>query len=89
MRIDVITLFPEFIVQSAAIGVVGRSQERDLLQVKAWNPRDYATGNYRRVDERPFGGGPGMLMLNEPLSVCLQAIRANSDIPAKVIYLSP
>lgn len=89
MRIDVITLFPEFIVQSAAIGVVGRSQERDLLQVKAWNPRDYATGNYRRVDERPFGGGPGMLMLNEPLSICLQAIRADSDIPAKVIYLSP
>ncbi|MEO8003140.1 MAG: tRNA (guanosine(37)-N1)-methyltransferase TrmD [Arenimonas sp.] len=89
MRIDVITLFPDFIAQSAGIGVVGRSQERELLQVKAWNPRDYATGNYRRVDERPFGGGPGMLMLNEPLTTCLEAIRGDSEIPAKLIYLSP
>ena len=76
-------------MKSAGIGVVGRSQERELLQVKAWNPRDYATGNYRRVDERPFGGGPGMLMLNEPLSACLEAIRGDSDVPAKLIYLSP
>jgi tRNA (guanine37-N1)-methyltransferase len=89
MRIDVITLFPDFIAQSAGIGVVGRSQERELLQVKAWNPRDYATGNYRRVDERPFGGGPGMLMLNEPLAACLQAIRDDEATPAKVIYLTP
>lgn len=89
MRIDVITLFPDFIAQSAGVGVVGRSLERELLQVKSWNPRDYATGNYRRVDERPFGGGPGMLMLNEPLNACLEAIRSDSDIPAKVIYLSP
>jgi tRNA (guanine37-N1)-methyltransferase len=89
MRIDVITLFPDFIAQSAGVGVVGRSQERELLQVKAWNPRDYATGNYRRVDERPFGGGPGMLMLNEPLTACLEAIRGDSEVQAKVIYLSP
>jgi tRNA (guanine37-N1)-methyltransferase len=89
MRIDVITLFTDFIAQSASIGVVGRAQERELLQVKAWNPRDYAFDNYRRVDERPFGGGPGMLMLNEPLITCLQAIRDDADIPAKVIYLTP
>lgn len=89
MRIDVITLFPEFIAQSAGVGVVGRAQERDLLQVKSWNPRDYAFDNYRRVDERPFGGGPGMLMLNEPLTACLQAIRDDAAVPAKVIYLTP
>jgi tRNA (guanine37-N1)-methyltransferase len=89
MRIDVITLFPDFIAQSASIGVVGRAQERQLLQVKAWNPRDYAFDNYRRVDERPFGGGPGMLMLNEPLTACLQAVRDDIDIPAKLIYLTP
>jgi tRNA (guanine37-N1)-methyltransferase len=89
MRIDVVTLFPEFIRQSAALGVVGRAGERGLLQVEAWNPRDYATDNYRRVDERPFGGGPGMLMLAEPLSACLAAAKAASPEPAPVVYLSP
>jgi len=89
MRIDVVTLFPEFIRQSAALGVVGRAGERGLLQVEAWNPRDYATDNYRRVDDRPFGGGPGMLMLAEPLGACLAAARAASPEPAPVVYLSP
>ncbi len=89
MRIDVITLFPEFIRDSAALGVVGRAQERGLLSVHGWNPRDYATDNYRRVDERPFGGGPGMVMLAEPLSACLAAVRAADPVPARVIYLSP
>lgn len=89
MRIDVVSLFPEFIRQSAAVGVVGRALERGLLQVEAWNPRDYATGNYRRVDERVFGGGPGMLMLNEPLGACLAAAKAADPEPVRVIYLSP
>ena len=66
MRIDVISLFPDFIRQCADIGVVGRACQRGLLTLEAWNPRDYATDAYRRVDERPFGGGPGMLMLVEP-----------------------
>ncbi|HBK45454.1 MAG TPA: tRNA (guanosine(37)-N1)-methyltransferase TrmD [Xanthomonadaceae bacterium] len=89
MRIDVVTLFPEFIAQSAALGVVGRAQERGLLALHGWNPRDYAEGNYRRVDDRPFGGGPGMVMLIEPLRACLQAARAADATPAPVIYLSP
>ncbi|MGH8029193.1 MAG: tRNA (guanosine(37)-N1)-methyltransferase TrmD [Arenimonas sp.] len=89
MRIDVVTLFPEFIRQSAALGVVGRAAERGLLMVEAWNPRDYATDNYRRVDDRPFGGGPGMLMLAEPLGACLAAARVAAPEPAAVIYLSP
>ena len=89
MRIDVISLFPDFIRDSAALGVVGRAQERGLLAVHGWNPRDYATDNYRRVDQRPFGGGPGMLMLAEPLSACLAAARAADPAPARVIYLSP
>ena len=59
MRIDVVSLFPEFIAQCAGFGVVGRAQERGLLSLQGWNPRDYAEGNYRRVDDRPFGGGPG------------------------------
>ena len=66
MRVDVVSLFPDFIAQCAAFGVVGRAQERGLLSLHGWNPRDYATGNYRRVDDRPFGGGPGRVMLIDP-----------------------
>jgi tRNA (guanine37-N1)-methyltransferase len=89
MRFDVLSLFPDFIRQAAEVGVVGRAVERGLLTVQAWNPRDYATGNYRRVDDRPFGGGPGMVMLPEPLSACLAAARTADPLPARVIYLSP
>ncbi|WP_454262047.1 tRNA (guanosine(37)-N1)-methyltransferase TrmD [Pseudoxanthomonas mexicana] len=89
MRIDVMTLFPDFIAQAAAVGVVGRAQERGLLSLHGWNPRDYASGGYRRVDDRPFGGGPGMVMLLEPLRACLEAVRAADPVPAPVIYMSP
>ncbi|MCA1713655.1 MAG: tRNA (guanosine(37)-N1)-methyltransferase TrmD [Gammaproteobacteria bacterium] len=89
MRIDVVSLFPEFVAQCAGFGVVGRAQERGLVAVHGWNPRDYAEGSYRRVDERPFGGGPGMVMLIDPLRACLQAARVAAPGPAKVVYLSP
>ncbi|MGQ0799581.1 MAG: tRNA (guanosine(37)-N1)-methyltransferase TrmD [Pseudomarimonas sp.] len=89
MRIDVITLFPDFIRQASEYGVVGRAQTRSLFDLHTWNPRDYARGNYRRVDDRPFGGGPGMLMLIDPLQAALRAARADSAIPAPLIYLSP
>ena len=89
MRIDVVSLFPEFIAQCAGFGVTGRAQERGLLAIHGWNPRDYAEGNYRRVDDRPFGGGPGMVMLIDPLRACLAAARAADPAPAHVVYLSP
>jgi len=89
MRVDVITLFPEFIQTAAGIGVVGRAQERGLLAVHAWNPRDYATDAYRRVDERVFGGGPGMVMLIDPLRAALKAAREAASEQVKTIYLSP
>jgi tRNA (guanine37-N1)-methyltransferase len=89
MRVDIISLFPEFVAQLSGHGVVGRAQERGLLALHGWNPRDHATGNYRRVDERPFGGGPGMVMLIDPLRDCLNTARAADRAPAKVIYLSP
>jgi len=89
MRIDVISLFPEFVAQCAAFGVVGRAGERGLLSLHGWNPRDYAEGNYRRVDERPFGGGPGMVMLIEPLRAAIRAARAAAPAPARVVYMSP
>ena len=89
MRVDVITLFPDFIAQCAAFGVTGRAGERGLVSLHGWNPRDYAEGNYRRVDERPFGGGPGMVMLIDPLRAAISAARQADPAPARVIYLSP
>ena len=89
MRIDVVSLFPEFVAQCAAFGVTGRAVERGLLSLNGWNPRDYAEGNYRKVDDRTFGGGPGMVMMVEPLLACLQAVRAADPAPARVVYLTP
>jgi len=89
LRIDVVSLFPEFIAHCAGFGVVGRACERGLVSVHGWNPRDYAQGNYRRVDERPFGGGPGMVMLIDPLCAAIAAARAAAPEPAPLIYLSP
>lgn len=89
MRIDLISLFPEFVAQCAAFGVVGRAGERGLLSLHGFNPRDYAEGNYRRVDERPFGGGPGMVMLIDPLRAAIRAAREADPAPARVIYMSP
>lgn len=89
MRIDVVTLFPEFVRQCAGFGVIGRAVERRLLEVEAWNPRDYAEGGYRRVDDSVCGGGPGMVMLIEPLRKTLAAARQAATDKAPVIYLSP
>lgn len=89
MRIDLISLFPEFIAQCAAFGVTGRAVERGLLALHGWNPRDHAEGSYRRVDDRPFGGGPGMVMLIDPLRASLRAARTADPAPARVVYLSP
>jgi len=89
LRIDIVSLFPEFVAQCAAFGVVGRAQERGLLSLHPWNPRDYAEGNYRRVDDRPFGGGPGMVMMIDPLRDCLRAAHAAAPERAHVVYLSP
>jgi tRNA (guanine37-N1)-methyltransferase len=93
MRIDVVSLFPEFVHQCIGLGVIGRAVERGLLEVAAWNPRDYAEGGYRRVDDSVCGGGPGMVMLIEPLrkalAVARQAATGHAEQPAPVIYLSP
>ena len=89
MRIDVITLFPEFVDAAAAVGVVGRAQQRGLIHLETWNPRDYTHDNYRRVDERTFGGGPGMVMKIEPLERALAAAKQALGEDTRVIYLSP
>lgn len=89
MRVDVISLFPDFVADCAGFGVVGRAVERGLLSVHGWNPRDHAEGNYRRVDDRTFGGGPGMVMMIDPLRAAISAARAADPAPARVVYLSP
>ena len=93
MRFDVITLFPELFEPFLASGVTRRAYASGQVQVRLWNLRDHAEGNYRRVDDRPFGGGPGMVMLAEPLVRCLAAIRADraegDDARAPLVLFSP
>ena len=93
MRFDIITLFPELFAPFLARGVTRRAYASGQVDVRLWNPRDYADGNYRRVDDRPFGGGPGMVMMTEPLARCLAAIRAERGAPeeaqAPVVLFSP
>jgi tRNA (guanine37-N1)-methyltransferase len=93
MRFDVITLFPELFAPFLQHGINRRAFESGLVDVHLWNPRDFAEGNYRRVDDRPFGGGPGMVMMAEPLWQCLQAVRAEraepGDARAPVVLFYP
>ncbi len=76
MRFDIITLFPELFTPFLQNGVTRRAFVQDCINIKLWQLRDFATDNYRRIDERPFGGGPGMVMQAEPLAKCVQAIHA-------------
>jgi len=89
MRFDVLTLFPELFPPFLAAGVTRRAYETRQVDVRLWNPRDHAEGNYRRVDDRPFGGGPGMVMMAEPLARCLAAARADRAADAPVVLFSP
>src|SRR5215213_3534026 len=89
MRFDVITLFPELFAPFLAAGVTRRAFDTRQVDVRLWNLRDFAEGNYRRVDDRPFGGGPGMVMLAEPLARCLAAVKADRGDTAPVVLFSP
>ena len=89
MRFDVITLFPELFQPFLTSGVTRRAFEAGLVDVRLWNLRDFAEGKYRRVDDRPFGGGPGMVMMAEPLVQCLMRIRAERLDAAPVVLFSP
>jgi tRNA (guanine37-N1)-methyltransferase len=89
MRFDVITLFPELFEPFLKVGITRRAFETGQVHVQLTNPRDYASGNYRRVDDRPFGGGPGMVMMAEPLEKSLLAIRACRNDQVPVLLFSP
>jgi len=88
VRIDVITLFPDMVEQVVNYGVVGRAAEQKLIDLQCWNPRDYTTDKHRTVDDRPYGGGPGMLMKVQPLEVTIEAVREKNPL-AQLVYLSP
>jgi tRNA (guanine37-N1)-methyltransferase len=89
MRFDVITILPEQFEQAASMGVVGRAIANQTVQLKTWNPRDFTDDVHRTVDDRPFGGGPGMVMKVEPLKKAIQsAVNADEEL-TKVIYMSP
>jgi tRNA (guanine37-N1)-methyltransferase len=89
LRFDVITLFPQMFGAITDYGVVGRAIAGGLASVGLWNPRDFTSDRHRTVDDRPFGGGPGMLMKMAPLSEAIAAARQASDLPLHSIYLSP
>jgi len=89
MRFDVVTLFPELFAPLLTSGITRRAYESGQVDVRLVNPRDFADGNYRRVDDRPFGGGPGMVMMAEPLAQCLDSIQAQRIEIAPVVLFSP
>jgi len=87
IRFDVVTLFPEMFAAITGSGITSRALEAGLYSLTTWNPRDFTTDNYRTVDDRPYGGGPGMVMLAEPLERALDGIKRAGG--GRVIYLSP
>ena len=89
MWLGVVSLFPGMFDAVTEYGVTGRAVKKDLLQLDFWNPRDFATDKHRTVDDRPYGGGPGMLMKVEPLRDAILAAKQAAGADAKVIYMSP
>ncbi|HET8706791.1 MAG TPA: tRNA (guanosine(37)-N1)-methyltransferase TrmD [Pseudomonadales bacterium] len=94
VRIVVVTLFPEMIEAVTRLGVIGRAVKSGILQISCVNPRDFAQDKHRTVDDRPYGGGPGMVMLAEPLSQAIASAKAlaqttDCETDGAVVYLSP
>lgn len=89
MKCCVVTLFPELVAQVTEHGVVGRAAERNLLELLSENPREYADDVHRTVDDRPYGGGPGMVMKYAPLASAISAARTRMPEGSPVVYLSP
>lgn len=88
MRFDVVTLFPDMLRGQTAYGIQGRAISQGLVELRTWNPRDYASDRHRTVDDRPYGGGPGMVMQVRPLREAIQAAR-DAGPQAPVVYLTP
>ncbi len=88
MRVDLVTLFPQMVNDLLGYGVTGRALESGVFELGVWNPRDYTQDRHRTVDDRPYGGGPGMLMKIEPLRQAI-AVARQANPAAKVVYMSP
>ena len=89
IHFDVITLFPEMITNAASYGVTGRAMEREIVSLSTWNPRDFTQDKHKTVDDRPYGGGPGMVMKYQPLHDAVNQAKKTGNKDAKVVYLSP
>lgn len=89
MHIGVVTLFPEMLAAVSQVGISGRAVEQSLVSIHSCNPRDFTTDKHRTVDDRPYGGGPGMVMKVEPLREAIRAARAQAPAGSPVIHLSP
>ncbi|MBI2317100.1 MAG: tRNA (guanosine(37)-N1)-methyltransferase TrmD [Betaproteobacteria bacterium] len=89
MRFDCVTLFPHMFAAVTDAGITGRALTQGLWEIALWNPREFASDAYRTVDDRPYGGGPGMVMLAEPLEKAIAAAKADAPGAARVIHLSP
>lgn len=89
MRIEVVTLFPELVDAIASHGVLGRARERGVFALSSHDPRAWTSDRHRTVDDRPFGGGPGMVMKAEPLAAALDCAQAAAPRGSRRIYLSP
>jgi tRNA (guanine37-N1)-methyltransferase len=87
IRFDVVTLFPEMFAAVTQSGITSRALEAGLWSLTTWNPRHFTTDSYRTVDDRPYGGGPGMVMLAEPIERTLDAVKTSGG--GRVVYLSP
>src|SRR5665213_992234 len=88
IQFGVVTLFPEMF-SALEYGIVGRAKLNGLIALKCTNPRDFANDKHRTVDDRPYGGGPGMVMCVEPLAAAIDAAKRDFATPSTVIYLSP
>ena len=89
MRVAVVTLFPEMVMTVARFGVTARAVDRGLLDIDCWNPRDFTRERHRRVDDRPYGGGPGMVLMYEPLREAVSAARDALGGSSRTVHLSP
>jgi len=89
MQIDVVTLFPEMFKVLTDYGITGRAINRGIVELGFWNPRDYSEDTHNTVDDRPYGGGPGMVLMMKPLREAIRRARNSTDKPARVVYLSP
>jgi tRNA (guanine37-N1)-methyltransferase len=89
MRFDVLTLFPDLFQGYFSQSILKLALERGLVEIQLWNIRDWAEGKHRKVDDRPFGGGPGMVLMCEPVVAAVEAVQAKAETPGRLVMLTP